>query len=76
MQQQDTWGLTSVVVLLCAMTLTGVAGVGLGLSWRFGTIQPSLLGLCFMLVTGLIAAVLFYNRTHDTPARERSAQAD
>jgi hypothetical protein len=69
MQQQDTWSRTSVVVLLCAMTLTGVAGVGLGLSWRFGAIQPNLLGLCFVLVTGLIASVLFYNRTHGTPAR-------
>lgn len=76
MQQQDTWGRTSVAVLLCAMTLTGLAGIGLGLSWRFGVILPSMLGLCFMVVTGLVAALLFYNRTHATPASERSAQID
>jgi hypothetical protein len=66
MQQRDTWGRMTVALLLCAMTLTGVAGIGLGLSWRFGMILPSMLGLFFMAATGWGAALLFYNRTHAT----------
>jgi hypothetical protein len=41
MQQQDTWSRMSVVVLLCAMTLTGVAGVGLGRSLLAGRRDPT-----------------------------------
>ena len=72
MHPQDSSNFTSVAVLVCAMVLTGVAGVGLGLSWRFGAILPSLLGLFFMIVTGLAAALLFYSRTHSPEPRERN----
>jgi hypothetical protein len=68
-QHQNTWNRTSVAVLLCAMTLTGEAGVGLGLSWRFGSISPSLLGLCFMVGTAFAAALLFYNRTNGSAVK-------
>jgi hypothetical protein len=64
--QQNDWHRTSTIILLCAMVLTGLGAVGLGLAWRFNSISPDLLGLCFTLVTALGAALVFYNRTQPT----------
>jgi hypothetical protein len=62
--QQKNWCNVSAVVLVCAMALAGLGAVGLGFAWRLGTISPNLLGLCFVLVTALAGALVFYNRTH------------
>jgi hypothetical protein len=70
MQQRNAWKGVSVAVLLCAMALAGVVAVGLGFSLRFGAVSSSLLGLCFVVGTGLAASVLLYNRTRAVPARE------
>lgn len=69
-QERNTWNGLSVTVLLCAMALTGIVAVGLGISWRFGAISTSLLGLCFVVGTGLVVSLVFYNRTHRMEPRE------
>ena len=45
------------------MVLTGVGAIGLGIAWRCDAISADPLGLCFLLVTALAAALVFYNRT-------------
>ena len=69
---QNDWHRTSSIILLCAMVLTGVGAVGLGLAWRFNAISPDLLGLCFLLVTSLAGALVFYNRTLPKPDANKS----
>jgi hypothetical protein len=61
--QPNDWHRASSIILLCAMVLSGLGAVGLGLAWRFNSISPDLLGMCFVLITALAAAAVFYNRT-------------